>query len=138
MSTTITPAVFSFMTELKLYDFEEHILYTMFPNAETVTMVSKDYDEISDVAAAAQKFCNSLMTIANQNVKSDRYRAVAEVNPEISGKRGLTDDWEENEVSKIWIISHEGPLDTITDVTKTAISLTTIVKTRGEQTLFLN
>lgn len=56
----------------------------------------------------------------------NQYKMVVEINPEISGDESYSTDWQENQLSKLWIIPDSADFDT--DQSIEAVSFANLVE----------
>ena len=119
---------------LKLGIFKGTELQEALPRVNDFIMTSVEFDTIDDAVESANSVANSLKEKLNHLVGTEKYTIISEVNPNISHMKTISQQWERDELSKLWIVEAG---DGSFKGTISAVGLMSISQ-KQEKTEFLN
>jgi hypothetical protein len=73
------------------------------PFANSVILSSKRFEHLQSAVVSCDSVMNECLKDINQQ-SANVYKLIAEINPELSGIESYSPDWQENQLSKLWII----------------------------------
>jgi hypothetical protein len=98
----------------------------------SILMTSRKFEFLDEAIASCDGTISSVCDYVNAHFEKAHYRVVAEINPEISGLETFSIDWEENELSKLWIIGIDEDLFAENAEPIKALAFANIIETSKE------
>jgi hypothetical protein len=106
---TVEPIRYRYAASIKLSNLVKTSVNLFFPTVEDIIVQSKLFDKFDDAVASANLFSAELIKTLNDNVTKEHYTTISELNPKLTNKETLSNDWGIDEVAKIWIIDKNAP-----------------------------
>lgn len=95
--------------------------------SDSIILSSRRFKNLQNAAHSCEDVMVAWMNLINESQDEfNQYKMVVEINPEISGDESYSTDWQENQLSKLWIIPDSADFDT--DQSIEAVSFANLVE----------